>query len=412
MFSETKSTKKFNDETPHSKSSNTGHSLNSQQTMFQDLENAYDEVMQLQSTKESKLNTFAQKCTDLLEGQSNTIKKNSKNIIARFLYFIQNNITEVGVSPSKTKEKKLFNSIHEKGRKIILKYADLDNALKPIKTTNDTPHSHFSRLASHDDNQSQHSTSFTTDSRMVRFEDEHTIAGTPNLINNSNEDEHDDSLFVRSVENDFNDSEALNFDSKIQNVMQSNYNDFCKKVSFNICLVMLASSTLLIASTYGTLPVMTALIITSSTNLAANSAIQYYNHKKLSIITGNHTPILASGIISTLIILAGSALAITAMLYASQATLPVLAAALMVLTLYMAFEYTKLKGQTNISEDQIEPTSPYDNPANSQGLEKGNNLYTKFVSLFSNPNANQTDQKDLSYNLLTLEESDEYISSI
>ena len=359
--------------------SNIGHISNSHQTMLQDLETAFNEVVQLQSTKEIKLNTFAKKCTILLANQSNKIKKNSKNYIGKFLYLIENNKTEVSVSPSKTQERKLLRTIHEEGRSMIANYADLDNALQPIKTTNDTPHSHFSILASDDDNQSQHSTSFTTERHMVRFED------------------------------DFNDSEALNFDFHIQNVMQANYNNFCKKVSFNICLVMLASSTLLVASTYGALPVMTALIITSSTNLVANSAVQYYNHQKLFGITANKPPVLASAIVSTLIILAGSALAITAMLYASQATLPVLAAALMVLTLYMAFEYTKLKGQTNIAEDQIEPTSPYDDPAKSEGLEKGNNLYTTFVSLFSNPNANQ---KDLSNNSLTLEESEEYISSI
>ena len=389
--------------------SNTGHISNSHQTIFQDLEAAFNEVVQLQSTKEIKLNTFAKICTNLLANQSNKIKKNSKNHIGKFLYLIENNKTEVSVSPSKAQARNLLRTIHEEGRSMIANYADLYNALQPIKTTNDTPHSHFSRLAGDDDNQSEHSTSFTTERRMVRFEDEHTISGTPNLINNSNEDENNESLSVSSLEFDFNDSEALNFDSKIQNEMQAHYNDFCKKVSFNICLVMLASSTLLVASTYGALPVMTALIITSSTNLVANSAIQYYNHKKLSIITDNKPPVLASGIVSTLIILAGSALAITAMLYASQATLPVLAAALMVLTLYMAFEYTKLKGQTNIAEDQIEPTSPYDDPAKSEGLAKGNNLYTTFVSLFSNPNANQ---KDLSDNLLTLEGSEGNNSTI
>lgn len=417
MSSEKTSTEKKNNIltlTPDA--SNAGHSLNLQQTMFQDLENAFNEVVQLQSTKEIKLNTFAEKCTSLLANQSNKIKKNSKNTIAKFLYLIENNKTKVGVSPSKTQERKLLRTILDEGRRIIAKYADLDNALQPIKNTHDTPHSHFSRLAGDDDdNQSEHSTSITIEGHLVRFEDEHMIAGTPTLIRNLNEDDHNDSSSIRSREVDFNDSEALNFDFHIQNVMQANYNDFCKKVSFNICLVMLASSTLLVASTYGALPVMTALIITSSTNLVANSAVQYYNHQKLFGITANKPPVLASAIVSTLIILAGSALAITAMLYASQATLPVLAAALMVLTLYMAFEYTKLKGQTNIAEDQIEPPSSNDDPANSEGLAKGNNLYTTFVSLFSNPNANQKDQKDqkdLSHNLLTLEESEEYISTI
>lgn len=395
--------------TSPTKERNDQQSATPKKQMFADLEAAFNEVRHLKITKEQKLNLFAQKCTSLLIHQSNNIKRHAKLTVAKFLYMIDNNQNKVDSNLSQNQQRKLYNQINQQGFKIIDNYADLYNALQPIKTTNDTPHSHFSRLARDDDNQSEHSTSFTTEKLIVRFEDEHTISDTPNLINNSNEDEHNDSSSIRSMEVNLNNTEALNFDSPIQNEKQSNYNKFCKKVSFNICLVMLASSTLLVASTYGALPVMTALIITSSTNLAANSVVQYYNHKKLSIITDNNAPVLASGIISTLIILAGGALAITAMLYASQATLPVLAAALMVLTLYMAFEYTKLKGQTSIAEDRIEPTSPYDDPAKSEGLAKGNNLYTTFVSLFSNPNANQ---KDLSHNLLMLEESEEYISTI
>ena len=340
--------------TPPTKKRNDQQSATPQKQMFADLETAFNDVRRLKITKEQKLDLFAEKCTNLLIGQSNNIKKNSKNTVAKFLYFIKNDKTKVDVSPTKTQEKKLSRAISDEGHSLMMNYDALGESLKPVKTTNDTLQSYISRLAWDDDNQ----------------------------------------------------SEILIIDSQYQNVMQAHYNDFCKKVSFNICLVMLASSTLLVASTYGALPVMTALIITSSTNLVSNSVVQYYNHKKLSIITDNNAPVLASAIVSTLIILAGGALAITAMLYASQATLPVLAAALMVLTLYMAFEYTKLKGQTSIAEDQIKPSSSNDDPVNSENLGKGNNLYTKFVSLFFYP----TDTNNAS-NFLKLEQGDNNLSN-
>lgn len=144
---------------------------------------------------------------------------------------------------------------------------------------------------------------------------------------------------------------------------QLSYKSFCDDVSFNIGLVMLATSAVLVASSYGAFPMMTAVIITSATNFVTNNLVQYYNTKKLEDIIVNKPSYLRSLIISNLIILTGNTLAIAALVYASQGVLPVIAAGLMVATLYIAFEYTKFKGHANIQVNQppkSETTMPND----------------------------------------------------
>lgn len=169
------------------------------------------------------------------------------------------------------------------------------------------------------------------------------------------------------------------------------YEKFCRNVFFNIGLVILTTTAALIASSYGAFPMMTAVIITSATNFVTNNLVQYYNTKKLEDIIDDKPSYLRSLIISNLIILAGNTLAIAALVYASQGVLPVIAAGLMVATLYIAFEYTAFKGNANITDNET-PQSVTMTP-NDEDKSTNKEGFNSVMSLFSGTSDDHKDNK-------------------
>lgn len=383
-----------------------------------------------------KLEAFAASCEELLRAQPKHKKSSCKNIILEKLYELNKNqaYPTMNTSPqkgkrvSKNQALKKRNDAKTLAEELLNQYIGID----------------FFQLELKNDDEESAKTDHLVSSKTTPTIVENSNTGALEVNDQVEEHQKDDESTKRNLNRSFNEIDAKSEldNSSVSSIKSNenlnsakiggsainettspstiseeytstflstqisnslNYKSFCDDVSFKIGLVMLATSAVLVASSYGAFPMMTALIITGATNFVSNNILQYYNTKKLKSITEKTPRYIKGLIISNLIILAGSAIAITALLYASHPLLPVIAAGLMVTTLYMAFEYTKLKGQTSIAEDQIKPSSSNDDPVNSENLGKGNNLYTKVVSLFSNLNANQQDFSDTS---LTLEEKD------